>query len=260
MRALFVLPWNNIGPNMQRDSLIHFFRPARCRKRLASASFCSALALACSGSVSAAPGTIQGSIFTCTISGKTFSADRVPQECANSDVRELNRDGSLRRVIARPLTQDELRARANEAKKRLEEEDRQLAQRRRDKSLLEAYASDEEIEAARAKSLESAAQAIARANQRIAGLNGERKKLDDESEFYKKRVLPDQIKRSYVSNQEQLSAEEKVLNDARAETQRINELFDAQKKRFRELLAQGARPVQRNPETDILLDPRFQGK
>ena len=41
---------------------------------------------------------------------------------------------------------------------------------------------------------------------------------------------------------------------------RINELFDAQKKRFRELLAQGARPVQRNPETDILLDPRFHGK
>ena len=35
---------------------------------------------------------------------------------------------------------------------------------------------------------------------------------------------------------------------------------DAEKKRFRELLAQGARPVQRNPETDILLDPRFQGK
>ena len=131
---------------------------------------------------------------------------------------------------------------------------------RSDKSLIEAYASDEEIEAARAKSLETAAQAIARASQRIAGLNGERKKLDDESEFYEKRVLPDQIKRSYVSNQEQLSAEEKNLNDARAETQRINELFDAQKKRFRELLAQGARPVQRNPETDILLDPRFQGK
>ena len=245
---------------MQRDSLLHFFRAVRPRRCVALASFCSACVLASTGSVWAAPGTIQGSIFTCTVSGKTFSGDRVPQECANSDVRELNRDGSLRRVIARPLTQDELRARANEAKKRLEDEDKQLAQRRRDKSLLEAYASDEEIEAARAKSLESAAQAMARANQRIAGLNGERKKLDDESEFYKKRVLPDQIKRSYVSNQQQLSAEEKILNEARAETQRINELFDAQKKRFRELLAQGARPVQRNPETDILLDPRFQGK
>jgi hypothetical protein len=245
---------------MQHDSLIYFFRALRSRGCAALASFCSVCVLASTGSVWAAPGTVQGSIFTCTVSGKTFSGDRVPQECANADVRELNRDGSLRRVIARPLTQDELRARANEAKKRLEDEDKQLAQRRRDKSLLEAYGSDEEIEVARAKSLESAARAIARATQRIAGLNGERKKLDDESEFYKKRVLPDQIKRSYVSNQQQVSAEEKILNDARAETQRINDRFDAEKKRFRELLAQGARPVQRNPETDILLDPRFQGK
>lgn len=257
MRALFVLPWNNIGPNMQRDSLIRSVREARIRRCAAVASLC---VLASTGAAWANPGTPVGSIFTCNVSGKTFSGDRMPQECANSEVRELNRDGSLRRIIARPLTQDELRARANEAKKRLEDEDKQLAQRRRDKSLLEAYASDEEIEAARAKALDSAAQAMARAQQRIDGLNGERKKLDDESEFYKKRVLPDQIKRSYVSNQQEITSAEKILNDARVETQRINELFDAQKKRFRELLAQGARPVQRNPETDILLDPRFQGK
>lgn len=242
---------------MQRDSLVHSVQEASIRRCAALASLC---LMASTGAAWAAPGAPVGSIFTCSVNGKTISGDRPPQECANSDVRELNRDGSLRRVIARPLTQDELRARANEAKKRLEDEDKQLAQRRRDKSLLEAYASDEEIEAARAKSLESAAQAMARAKQRLDGLNGERKKLDDESEFYKKRVLPDQIKRSYVSNQQQISSEEKILNDARVETQRINELFDAQKKRFRELLAQGARPVQRNPETDILLDPRFQGK
>ncbi|MDQ3445742.1 MAG: Atg14 domain-containing protein [Pseudomonadota bacterium] len=242
---------------MQRDSLVRSVPGVRIRRCAALTSLC-VLASVCPAW--AAPGTPVGSIFTCNVSGKTFSGDRMPPECANSEVRELNRDGSLRRVIARPLTQDELRARANEAKKRLEDEDKQLAQRRRDKSLLEAYASDEEIEAARAKSLESAAQAMARAKQRIDGLNGERKKLDDEAEFYKKRVLPDQIKRSFVSNEQQIGAEEKILNDARAETRRINELFDAQKRRFRELLAQGARPVQRNPETDILLDPRFQGK
>ena len=250
MRVLFVLPWNNIGPNMQRDSLPNFIRAARL----------GALVMATASSAWATPGTIQGSIFTCTVNGKTISGDRIPAECSNSDVRELNRDGSVRRVIARPPTQEELRARALEAKKRLEEEDKLQAQRRRDKSLLEAYASDQEIETARAKSLESATQSIVRANQRIERLTGERKKLDNESEFYKKRVLPDEVRRSFVSNQQQLSAEEKILSDAQAETRRINELYDAQKRRFRELLAQGARPVQRNPETDILLDPRFHSK
>ena len=252
MRALFVPPWNNIGPNMERDSLGHSIRALLTP--LTSLTLGAGL-LACVGVAWAQP-----SIFSCTVNGKTYSGDRQPPECANSDVRELNRDGSLRRLIPRPLTVEEQRARALEAKKRLEAEDKQLAQRRRDKSLLEAYANEEEIEAARAKSLETGNQVIARASQRISGLNGERKKLDDESEFYKKRVLPDQIKRSYVSNQQQLEAEEKVVSDARAEIQRINDRYDSEKKRFRELLAQGARPVQRNPETDILLDPRFQGK
>lgn len=243
---------------MQHDSIEHFVGAGRFRQRAKSAL--SALLLITAGACGAAESTPLGSIFTCTVNGKTFSGDRPPQECANADMRELNRDGSVRRVLARPLTQDELRARAFEAKKRLEEEDKQLAQRRRDKSLLEAYASDEEIEAARVKSLESATQAMARAKLRISDLNGERKKLDDEAEFYKKRVLPDQIKRSFVSNQQEVSQAEKILNDALMETKRINERFDAEKKRFRELLAQGARPVQRNPETDILLDPRFRGK
>ncbi len=249
MRVLFVPPWNSIGPSMQRDSSHHFVWSSV----LAGLALLSALALA-------GPAWGVGSIFTCTVNGKTFSADRVPQECANADVRELNRDGSVRKVIARPLTLDEQRARAVEAKKRLEEEDVQLAQRRRDKSLLEAYASEQEIDAVRAKSLESSNQAIERANQRLTGLNVERKKLNDESEFYKKATLPEQIKRSYVSNQQQVGTEEKILTEARNEIQRINERFDAERKRFRELLAQGARPVQRNPETDILLDPRFRGK
>ena len=257
MRVPFVPPWNNIGLIMERDVLSDFMRAGRCGRP----ALLTALALgACMLSSAAAAQSAQSAIFTCTVNGKTFSGDRVPPECSNADLRELNRDGSVRRVIARPLTQDEQRARAMEAKKRLEDEDQHLAQRRRDKSLLEAYASEEEIEAARVKSLESANMAVVRANQRIADLNGARKKLDDEAEFYKKRVVPDQITRSYVSVQQQISAEEKIASDAQAEIQRINERFDAEKKRFREVLAQGGRPVQRNPETDILLDPRFRGK
>lgn len=209
---------------------------------------------------SAAAQSAQSSIYSCTANGRTYSGDRPPAECANSDIRELNRDGSLRRVIPRPLTVEEQRARALEAKKRIEDEERTMAQRRRDRSLLEAYANEDEIEAARTKALDSSQVVIARSSQRIENLKIEKKRLDDESEFYKKREVPDSIKRGYILNAQSLSAEESVIGEARAEMQRINERFDAEKKRFRELLAQGARPVQRNPEPDILLDPRFRGK
>ena len=60
--------------------------------------------------------TANGSLFTCVANGKTYTADRPPPECANSEMPELNRDGSVRRVIPRPLTIEEQRARALEAK------------------------------------------------------------------------------------------------------------------------------------------------
>jgi myosin heavy subunit len=196
-------------------------------------------------------------MFSCVANGKTYSADRPPPECANSEMRELNRDGSVRRVIPRPLTVEEQRARALETKKKLEEEERLLAQRRRDRALLEAYANDAEIEAARKKSLEGAEQAIKRSQERADSLKKDRKRLDDEAEFYKKREQPDSLKRAYALNAQAVSGEERIMAEARGEVARINERFDAERKRYKELLAQGARPVQRNPEADILLDPRF---
>lgn len=196
-------------------------------------------------------------IYSCVANGRTYSGDRPPPECVNSDLRELNKDGSVRRVIPRPLTVEEQRARAAEVKKRIEEEERALAQRRRDRSLLEAYASEEEIEAARVKALDTSNEVIRRSQARLDRMDAERKRLDDESEFYKKRDLPDTIKRAYSNNEQERAAELKIVSEALLETQRINERFEAEKKRFRELIAQGARPVQRNPEPDILLDPRY---
>jgi hypothetical protein len=214
------------------------------------------LLLVCFAAAAQAPAPA-GTMFSCVANGKTYSADRPPPECANSEMRELNRDGSVRRVIARPLTIEEQRARALEAKKKLEEDEKLLAQRRRDRSLLEAYANEAEIEAARKKSLESAEQAIRRSQERAISLAQDRKRLDEEAEFYKKREQPDSLKRAFALNAQAVSAEEKIIAEARGEAARINERFDAERRRFKELLAQGARPVQRNPDADILLDPRF---
>jgi hypothetical protein len=202
----------------------------------------------------------QPAIYSCTVNGRTYTADRPPPECVNSDIRELNKDGSVRRVIARPMTEEEQRARALEAKKRFEEEEKIQAQRRRDRSLLEAYANEAEIEDARTKALVIPNEIIRRARGRIDNMQLERKRLDDESEFYKKRELPEKIKRAYVSNEQQLIAENKIIAEAQSELGRINERFEAEKRRFRELIAMGARPVQRNPEPDILLDPRFRSR
>ena len=185
------------------------------------------------------------SMYSCVANGRTYSGDRPPPECANSDIRELNRDGSLRRVIARPLTPEEQKARAAEAKRKAEEEERALAQRRRDRSLLEAYASEQEIDVARTKALTSSTEVVKRSQTRLDRMAEERKRLVEETEFYKKREVPETIKRALANNEQERAAELKIIKDAQAEMQRINERFDADKRRFRELVAQGSQPAQR---------------
>lgn len=230
--------------------MAHDARPLNC-----AAFVLGAVAALAAGAALAQP--LPGTIYTCVANGRTYSGDRPPPECVNSDMRELNRDGSVRRVIPRPLTVDEQRARALEAKKRIEAEEQLLAQRRRDRSLLESYATEAEIEAARRKSLESAEQIVKRSQERAASLAQDRKRLIDEAEFFKKREQPESLKRAFTLNEQATGAEQRILAEANSEITRINERFDTEKKRYRELLASGARPVQRNPEPDILLDPRF---
>jgi Domain of unknown function (DUF4124) len=184
-------------------------------------------------------------MYTCVANGRTYSGDRPPPECSNSDIRELNRDGSLRRVISRPLTAEEQKARALEAKKKAEEEERALAQRRRDRSLLEAYASEQEIDVARTKALTSSNAVVQRSQVRLDRMAEERKRLMEETEFYKNRETPETIKRALASNDQERAAELKIIKDAQSEMQRINDRFDADKKRFRELVSQGSQPAQR---------------
>jgi Domain of unknown function (DUF4124) len=193
------------------------------------AAFAFLLAVATAASAQSA------TMYTCVANGRTFSGDRPPPECHNSDIRELNRDGSLRRVIPRPLTAEEQKARAIEAKKKAEEEERALAQRRRDRSLLEA----------RSKALMSSNEVVKRSQVRLDRMAEERKRLMEETEFYKNRETPETIKRALAGNDQERGAELKIIKDAQSEMQRINDRFDADKKRFRELVSQGAQAAQR---------------
>jgi len=188
----------------------------------------------------------QQSIFVCSdAKGRTLSGDRPPAECVGA-IRELRSDGSVRRVIEPPLTPEQKAARAAEEKRQREEADRQRAQMRKDLALLETYASEEEIENARARALATRQALIERATRRLEEHQRERKKLDNEAEFYAKREMPDKLKRAFEGNAALIRSEEKIIADSRAEMQRINERFDAERKRWRELVSAGAMPVQRS--------------
>lgn len=188
----------------------------------------------------------QAQLYVCTDArGRTITGDRPPAECADRAVRELRSDGSVRRVIEPPLTPEQKAARDAEAKRQRDEAEKQRSQMRRDLALLETYASEAEIEETRNRALGSRQQLIDRAQQRLLDHQKERKKLDSEAEFYAKREMPDKLKRSFDSNAALMRSEQRIIDDVKADMERVNGRFDAELKRWRDLVTSGAQPVQR---------------
>jgi len=181
-------------------------------------------------------------LYVCTsATGHTISGDRPPPECKDREVRVLNPDGTVKQVISAPLTKEQRRAREEAEEARLRQEEAERAQARKDRALLETYGSADEIEASRARSLAARQVLVERSEQRIAQLQRERKRLDDEAEFYAKREMPPKLKGQFESNAALLKAQENARADALQEIQRLNERYDAEAKRYRELEALAAR-------------------
>jgi hypothetical protein len=211
------------------------------RFRLVAAGACVGLALA------AAP--VSATMFVCTTpAGKTITADRPPPECANVQIRELRDDGSVRRVIEPPATPEQLQARAERAQREQREKEAKRAKARQDIALLETYANEKDIEAARKAALASRQAMIDRSSKRLETFAAERRKLDDEKEFYVNRKLPDKLEHAIEANKSLVEAEQRLIAEMEADMGRINKRFDAEIERYRELVGAGARPLVRTSE------------
>jgi len=176
-------------------------------------------------------------MYVCTDrAGHTHSrGDQAPPECRDVDVRVLNPDGSLKKVISAPLTREQKKKKHEEEEAQRLEEEQERAQARKDRALLETYGSVDEIDSARKRDLTARQLLIDRANQRITLYERERKRLDDEAEFYEHREMPADLKEKFEANKALVQQQEKTRADAQVEMQHINERYDADKRRYQEL-------------------------
>jgi hypothetical protein len=197
----------------------------------------------------ALPVGVHAQLYVCTTpGGRTLTGDRPPPECQNVQIRELNRDGSVRRIIEPPLTSEQRKKRDDEEKARRERERAAQEQLRKDRALLEAYAGEDEIESARDRVLAERQALIDRANQQLKEFKIDRKRLEDEAEFYAKREMPEKLKRALADNTSLQEQQLRQIEDIRADMQRINEHYDSDLRRYRELVLRGASPVQRKTD------------
>ena len=183
-----------------------------------------------------------GTIYTCVDpSGKRLTADRPIAECSNREQRQLNADGSVRRVVGPSPTADE-RAAAEAAERRAaRERAAQSDALRRDRNLVIRFPDEAAHQRAREAALAHLRQSVQVSEKRNAELARERKTLLDEAEFYRGKELPLRLQQALQANDAGVEAQRALMQNQQAETLRINALFDAELQRLRRLWA-GARP------------------
>ena len=179
------------------------------------------------------------SLYTCTTAdGRVLSSDRIIPECLDREQRELRPDGSVRRVIPPQLVgaareQAEAEARAREAEERA-----RLDQLRRDRALLQIYNSEEDIEAARQRSLRIPREIMDSAMERIQAFEasiGQLSAVEASSSGQTGATEVETRDRELADLEQSIANERSLILRQESEMARINARFDADLARFREI-------------------------
>ena len=182
----------------------------------------------------------QATIYTCRDrNGHTITSDRQIPECSDRAVRELGPSGIVKREIAPPLTPEQQRVKEIDDRNKRLADDVAREKKRRDSALLAAYSNEAQIESARRRALSDAEDSIKNSHLRLADLNSEKKTLAQEAEFYKTKRMPPLVKRKVDDNDTAISDEEATIKMRRSDVERINQRYDEELKRFRELVEAG---------------------
>lgn len=217
----------------------------RGHRRILSATALAVLLGAAAASVSA-----QG-IFTCLDkNGRRLTSDRPIAECADREQKELNPSGTVKRNVGPSLTAQERAALEDQQRKEAEERARQAEERRRDRALLSRYRDRAAHDKERADALKQVDEVIATAKRRVTDLQGDRKKLDIEMEFYAAdpNKAPVALKRKIADTDTAIETQKRFMVDQEAGKSRINARFDEELARLKVLWsAAGAAPTAASP-------------
>lgn len=195
-----------------------------------------ALAIAIAAGAFAGDAAAQATIYTCRDrNGRTITSDRPIPECADRAMRELGPSGIVKREIAAPLTPEQRRAKEVDERNRKLAEEAAREKRRRDAALLAAYSNETQIEGARRRTLADAEDSIKTSRSHLADLNAERKALMQELGGYKNKRVPPMVQRRLDDNEAAISNEEATIRMRQADVERINQRYDEELRRFREL-------------------------
>lgn len=182
-------------------------------------------------------------IYTCVdVNGRKLTSDRPIPECLDREQKVLNPSGTLKQKVAPSMTAAERAAQEAKEKKLLEEQNRITEEHRRDRALLIRYPNKSVHDKEREEALAQIAAVSKAASTRLVELAAQRKKLDDEMEFYKKdpSKAPQNLKRQVEDNIRSVEVQKHFITDQDDESKRVNGRFDDELARLKQLWAAAA--------------------
>ena len=191
--------------------------------------------------------------FYCCDGGRVCG-DALPEQCRGKAYRILDSSGNLLKEVGLPLTVEQKARAAAEALRKKELEEQAKEQRRKDQALLDTYATPQDIDLAQGKAESDVNLAIRGAEDRIAAARKQRKKFEEEAEFYKKKSLPPEVAKGLRDADHEIKTQQELLDVKKGDAATIKAKYDADRKRYAELTGRttasakpGATPVAGQP-------------
>lgn len=188
--------------------------------------------------VATAQAPVVSGVYTCTdAKGRKLTSDRPIPECSDREQRVLNPSGTVRQTVGPTLTAKEQAAAELKEKQALEERNRIGEERRRDKALLIRYPNKAVHDKERIEALGQIGAVKQAATLRMTELAAQRDKLTEEMEFYKKdpSKAPLYLRRQVDDNAQSTAVQQRFIAEQDAEARRVNQRFDDELARLREL-------------------------
>jgi len=177
-------------------------------------------------------------IYSCTdAKGRTITADRPIPDCIDREQRELNPSGTVRRKVEPTYTAREQAERDDRERAEQLQAARLVEERRRERALLVRYPNAAAHDRERAEALVQIDVVIQAARKRLAELGDDRKRVDDELEFYKKdpAKAPDALRRRIDDIARSMAVQTRFIAEQEDEKKRVNARFDEEQAKLKPL-------------------------
>ncbi len=185
-------------------------------------------------------------IYTCVdAKGRRLTSDRPIADCTDREQKELNPSGSVKRRVGPTLTAKEQLAQEEQARIAAQEQARLNDQKRRDRALLTRYPNKASHDQERTLALTQIDELVASARKRLVELAQQRKTYEAELEFYKGDVskAPALLRRQFEDNDLNAAAQQRFILEQADEKKRVNQRFDEELVKLRQLWTMLAIPA-----------------